>query len=370
MLGTRSLGTVGVTLLSLGLVTYSGCGANGETRGGFEESEAGDNGFPDGSSNADGGGDSSPLGPHQPCVHNDDCTGPNLCSGTNGMACLGGFCVATNKPMNCDDGILCTNDSCDVNQNKCVHTANDAACPNNSYCDPLLNCVQSLPCTPGDSVCDRLDTTACDGLWACDGAKKLCVRGAKPCADRPNASTSCTATGASATCSWACKSGFKDTNGDINASGPPPSNGCECTVANPNDVPEATFADANCDGIDGDVTKAVFVDVFSGNDGNPGTMALPKQSIGSGIAAANAAVPKKSVYISKGTYGETVTMADGVSLYGAYDAAAGWSRAAVNTTTIASAGHHRHHRAKPRERDRDPVREGHHGRRLRHRAQR
>src|SRR4051794_4482728 len=45
-----------------------------------------------------GGGQGGDAGPKQPCVHNQDCTAPNLCAGNNGYACLGGFCIATGKP--------------------------------------------------------------------------------------------------------------------------------------------------------------------------------------------------------------------------------------------------------------------------------
>jgi hypothetical protein len=277
----------------------------------------------------------SPSG-KQPCVHTDDCTGPNMCQAANGLSCVGGFCVPTGKPMDCNDGVLCTEDSCDANTNKCVHKPNDAACPNQAYCDPTQNCVQSLPCTPGDQVCDRLNTTACSGLWSCDANRKLCVRAPKPCPDRTNATTSCTAQGTQTTCGWACNPGFADTNGDLSAAPPATSNGCECTITNANDKPDMSMVDANCDGIDGTVTGAVFVDGVGGNDTNAGTMTAPKRSVQAGVAAAAAANPTKDVYVSKGTYNEALVVADGVSVYGGYDAAAGWSRSLANTTTLNS----------------------------------
>jgi hypothetical protein len=274
----------------------------------------------------------------QPCVHNDDCTGPNLCQGNNGLQCLGGFCVPTGRPMSCDDGVSCTEDVCDATQNKCVHKPNDAACPNQSYCDPTLSCVQSLPCTPGDSVCDRLNTSACDGLWSCDGARKLCVKAAKPCADRPNATTTCTPSGSQTTCAWTCNASYADVNGDLNVAPPAVSNGCECQITNANDKPDLAFADTNCDGIDGTAANAIFVDGVTGNDANAGTRTSPKKTIMGGVGAATAQTPNKDVYVSKGTYNEAVVLADGVSLYGGYDAAAGWSRAVSNVTTISSPG--------------------------------
>jgi hypothetical protein len=85
-----------------------------------------------------------------------------------------------------------------------------------------------------------------------------------------------------------------------------------------------------------DDTQAFFVDTVTGNDGNAGTMAAPFKTIGAGVTAANASGSKKRVLVSKGTYNQAVTLPNGVSLYGGFDAAAGWSRAAANTTTIAA----------------------------------
>src|SRR5438552_11713285 len=112
--------------------------------------DAGGSGTDTGAGNSEGG--TKP----EPCVHTDDCKAPNLCSGNNGRACVAGFCVPTGKPQSCDDGIACTDDTCDATKDACVHKANDAACTGGSFCDPELNCVQQLPCTAGDSVCDRL----------------------------------------------------------------------------------------------------------------------------------------------------------------------------------------------------------------------
>ncbi|MBS1150498.1 MAG: RNA-binding protein, partial [Myxococcaceae bacterium] len=99
------------------------------------------------------------------------------------------------------------------------------------------------------------------------------------------------------------------------------------------DEPELSFLDANCDGIDGVEANAIFVDALGGNDAFPGSRLQPKLTIGAGIVAA---ASTKDVYVSKGVYSEAVTLVDGVSLYGGYDASAGWSRAVGNLTTILS----------------------------------
>lgn len=315
----------------IGMFLVLACvGAGCATSGGSETA-----GFTGNDATADGDDGGSAPEAGAPCVHNDDCKKTDLCLGNNGVACAGGFCAPTGKPMSCDDGVTCTADSCDSNKNACAHKPNDAACPPGSYCDPILNCVAHLPCTPGDTVCDRLDTSVCDGQWSCDPGKKYCMQGGKPCPDRTNAATTCAPKGNQPSCSWVCDKSWVDANGDLNVPPPQTSDGCECQVTDPNDVPTLANKDQNCDGIVGNIGHAIFVDTASGDDSNPGTMSQPKKTISAGITAAASA--GKDVYVSKGTYAETVTMADGVGVYGGYDASSKWSRALTNVTTIQSA---------------------------------
>ena len=289
-----------------------------------------------GGKDAGGGGTNDGGNQPQPCVHNDDCTAPNLCSGNNGRACVAGFCTPTGKPQSCDDGIACTDDTCDATKDGCVHKVNDSACTSGSFCDPELNCVPQLPCAAGDSVCDRLNTSACAGLWSCDTSKLYCVHAPKPCPDRPNATTSCTASAVTATCAWVCNTGAVDLDGDLSAPITQTSDGCECSSTDPTDRPTLEMKDKNCDGIVGNIAGAIFVDTVSGADTNDGSIDHPKKTIQSGINAASNATPIKDVYVSKGTYGETVVMADGVSVFGGYDAAAKWARALANVSAIVS----------------------------------
>ena len=311
--------------------------------------------------------DSAP--PLQTCVHNSDCTAgvANLCQGNNGVACLGGFCIPTGKPENCDDGIACVNASCDANTNQCVFTPNDSACPTGSYCDPALNCVANLPCTPGDSVCDRLDTNACVGLWSCvaagatDGGASYCVQASPPCQNIPNAATLCNGTsdggtapvvdGGAADLHLAMRPGLRSSRLDghdlaagVHDRSPPPDDaGCDCKFAETSDggiaydPPDLGFADSNCDGIDGTIAVAVFVDL-NALTGGDGSMRYPFVTIGEGITAAQASGGAKTdVYVSKGIYRENVTMVNGVGIYGGYDASNKWSRAlTTNTTLVAS----------------------------------
>jgi hypothetical protein len=95
------------------------------------------------------------------------------------------------------------------------------------------------------------------------------------------------------------------------------------------DVPDLHFVDSNCDGIDGDLAHAIFVSP-TGDDSGPGTEAQPKQTISAGILAASNV--DKDLYVAAGSYPGVLEMADGVSVYGGFDAS--WHRATGNTTEI------------------------------------
>lgn len=103
------------------------------------------------------------------------------------------------------------------------------------------------------------------------------------------------------------------------------------------DVPELTFTDSNCDGVDGDANEAIFVDNRDpdASDANPGTRALPTSTIAGGVARA-LAIGAGDVYVAEGTYSEAVTLAAGVSIYGGYDPVdeAHWNRGRGASATI------------------------------------
>jgi hypothetical protein len=100
------------------------------------------------------------------------------------------------------------------------------------------------------------------------------------------------------------------------------------------DKPDLAFEDTNCDGIDGDESKAIFV-TLGGDDAASGTRSNPMRTVAAGVAAADAA--GKDVYIAAGSY-ETepaggVPLADDVGLYGGYGVLSG-ARSADHVTTI------------------------------------
>jgi len=105
-----------------------------------------------------------------------------------------------------------------------------------------------------------------------------------------------------------------------------------CVIPDEADLPDLDFLDTDCDGIDGDASRAVFVAV-SGMPFNPGTREQPVNDVGLAIQMAVADPAKDHVYVSEGTYGAFV-LADGISVWGGYAADDGWSRAADHVTTV------------------------------------
>lgn len=68
------------------------------------------------------------------------------------------------------------------------------------------------------------------------------------------------------------------------------------------------------------------------DNSNPGTRTSPKLTIQSAIDAANSARLNGDVYIAQGTYSESLTLGDGVSLYGGFDPEE-WTRSEDATLT-------------------------------------
>ncbi|MDA0165928.1 hypothetical protein OM076_37025, partial [Solirubrobacter ginsenosidimutans] len=82
------------------------------------------------------------------------------------------------------------------------------------------------------------------------------------------------------------------------------------------DKPDLAFEDTNCDGIDGDLNKAIFVDGGGGLDTRSGTRDFPKKTITNALAAAKAA--GKDVYVAAGTYAESLALEPNLGIYGGY----------------------------------------------------
>ena len=242
---------------------------------------------------------------------------------TMGTTCVTGSCACPAGTMLCsgDAGQSCATTQTDpANCGSCGH-----ACAGGDVCS-MGSC--SSTCTTGMTQCG----SACTNTMTDPANCGSCM---DPCPMRANATAAC----GMGDCSWTCVAPYVDADGDLNAPRAQMSDGCECkataTAAMP-DVPNLSFMDTNCDGINGTVADAIFVAAASGNDNNPGTIDKPVATIAKGLTLAGLASPVKSLYVAKGTYTEAVTLESGIGIYGGYDDSNKWSRALTNTTVIQS----------------------------------
>ncbi len=103
------------------------------------------------------------------------------------------------------------------------------------------------------------------------------------------------------------------------------------------DRPELTFADTNCDDVDGDRRALLFVDAAAPVDGPvpaDGTPERPFPTIAHALEAALADARITGLAIAGGRYEETVTLLEGISLYGGYDAERSWARGLRPATVV------------------------------------
>ncbi|MBA3460069.1 MAG: hypothetical protein H0T46_08925, partial [Deltaproteobacteria bacterium] len=97
-----------------------------------------------------------------------------------------------------------------------------------------------------------------------------------------------------------------------------------CAAPSTMDTPDAAYTDNNCDGIDGDYMKGIFVAGGGTNNATCGlTHTTPCQTISFGIVRGVQA-SRPNVYVQAGTYNEVIVLLNGVSVWGGYDFA--WQR--------------------------------------------
>jgi hypothetical protein len=114
----------------------------------------------------DEGGDTCVNGPDDSiCSDGDFCTGDETCDAIGGCQ--------TGTAPNCDDGVICTTDSCDEVGDTCVNTPDDSACEDAAFCNGVETCDAVSDCqagTPPD--CD--DGVVCTAD-ACDEVGDTCT---------------------------------------------------------------------------------------------------------------------------------------------------------------------------------------------------
>ncbi len=242
-------------------------------------------------------------------------------------ACPAGFSCVSDPAGAFVDQCLPTGGSCSCNalpegaQIACTIigvgelTGDPIACPGQRTCQS----GNPGPCVLPPEECDGVDQD-CNGriddpfrdpvTGAYDVDPEHCGICGNDCTSTvfPNASSVCLG-GAVPRCAPICEAGFRDVDGDE-------SNGCECRFLGTVDEPDPDGVDANCDGIDGEVSNAIFV-APTGDDSNPGTIDRPLRNIQTGIQRAGAA-SVRDVLVAQGVYGENVILQNGVNTHGGY----------------------------------------------------
>ncbi len=137
-------------------------------------------------------------------VNDGNCDNGLFCDGVE--TCDASLDCQTGTPVDCDDGVGCTDDSCNEGTDSCDNVTNDANCDNNLYCDGVETCDELLDCQPGTSIdcddgvgctddtcnentdsCDNIaNDSNCDNGLFCDGAESCdaifdCQSGTDPC---------------------------------------------------------------------------------------------------------------------------------------------------------------------------------------------
>ncbi len=118
----------------------------------------------------------------------EDCDNQLYCDGEE--TCVDAACVAGTAP-DCDDGVGCTDDSCNEVTDSCENIPNDNYCDDGAWCngfetcDVILDCQAGIPVDCGDSVdctidscneqtdsCENIpDNSYCDDGLFCNGAE-------------------------------------------------------------------------------------------------------------------------------------------------------------------------------------------------------
>ena len=139
------------------------------------------------------------------CTVDADCDNGLFCDGAETCDTGSGICQAGTPPV-CDDGVSCTIDSCNETTDSCDNVATDSLCDNGLFCDGAETCDAVNDCQPGtppvcddgvsctDDSCNETSDTCnftandanCDDGAFCNGAETCdavndCQAGTDPC---------------------------------------------------------------------------------------------------------------------------------------------------------------------------------------------
>ncbi len=236
----------------------------------------------------------------------------NACSFANASStCIGGTCQLGPCLSGWDDCNQTASDGCEqdlfFDVNHCGACGNVCMLPNATPTCAAGSC-QIASCNAPYMDCNQVATDGCE---------------VDPSSDINNCGfcgNVCSFANASARCSnsqctmGACDPNYWDINND-------PADGCEysCTFISPTDEPDPGFTDENCDGIDGDVTRALYVSP-TGSNSNTGTDPTQAFLTISHAISVSSAAGRNQILVAEGQYQDTLSLRNGVGIYGNYTA--------------------------------------------------
>ncbi len=109
----------------------------------------------------------------QTCTEDSECDDGEYCNGAE--TCDDGvtdLCLAGTPPV-CDDGVGCTDDSCDEVNDECVNAVNNGNCDDGDFCTGVETCDPDLDCQAGDDPCPD-DGLFCTGVESCNEDTDQC----------------------------------------------------------------------------------------------------------------------------------------------------------------------------------------------------
>ncbi len=196
----------------------------------------------------------------------------------------------------------------DYNVNSCGNRCEPCeTIPNTTVSCNGVQCVYA--CTETSHYCGAPYDGCVD-----NNALATCGSRCEPCPEPDHTSSSCDCTDEDGClCNWVCLDDYYDRDGD-------PANGCESYCVFESETDDlGDGIDQNCDGIDGELAKAVFVSINNGYYNGPGTMDKPYDRLEAGLDALRASPDKEYILAARGVYYEEISIQDGDRIYGGYN---------------------------------------------------
>ncbi len=267
------------------------------------------------------------------CVSDRQCSGDRIC--VDGQ-CTDCECEIENGEGECVEGGSCEVVSCDEGyveeggecieedvECECEIENGEGECVEGGSCE-VVSCDEGYveeegECVEEDVECEceiengegegvedgSCEVVSCDEGYVEEGGE--CVEEDVECeCEIENGEGSCDEEG---NCVIAeCDPGYSTEDED-------PETGCECA---PTDVPDPeNFTDANCDGFDGDASRAVFVSPI-GDDDDDGVPHRPVRTINRAIDIASDDSDRDHIYLDQGIYEEVLRIEEAVNIYGGF----------------------------------------------------